>query len=477
MNLDPKRDTDPQLKREAGSFRDRSNQVYYMNGQVFRGVSKTALKYWEKLANQDFFREMQQRGEVVQTELLPAKDKSTLEIVRDGWAGVLKHKTIPMVSYPYEWTFGMLKDAALLQLILIERLIENDWTMKDATAYNIQWIGAKPTFIDVVSFEPREEDSPWVGYRQFCMMFLIPLLLKAHRSIDYIPFLRSNLEGISPVEAAKFFPFGSRLKKGVFMHVYLHAKMQTAFSDDTPSDKPTTAKKVKQSKAAVLGTIQGLQRVVRKLRLKNRPTTWGDYAQKHSYTDESYDEKQDFVKRHAEKRHWGMIWDIGCNTGTFSKICSPHADNVLSIDGDALAVEKLYQEQKKKDHGNILPLIMDLSNISPNQGWRGMERKALEERGTPDLVLCLALIHHIVISANIPMRSFLEWVRGLNSDVIIEFVCPDDPMTLHLLKNRVNQYDEYTESNFDTVAAEMFVIVEKAPLKAGLRQIYYLQPR
>ena len=465
------------LQREAGSFRDRANQVYYVDGRVLRGLSETALAHWHALVGQKFFQKMLKKGRVIGTELLAGDDGLGATIAKDGWSGVLEHRTLPMVTYPYEWTFGMLKDAALLHLDLLEELIENDWILKDATAYNVQWIGPKPTFIDVVSFEPLQKNAPWIGYRQFCMMFLIPLLLKAHRDIDYIPFLRSDLEGISPAEAVKFFSFPGLFKKGVFMHVYLHSKLQVAYSDDQPKKRDVSNKKVKHTKAMVLGTIQGLRRLVKRLKLKNQPTTWGDYDQKHSYSDESFEQKQAFVQRHVEKKHWGMIWDIGCNTGTFSKLCSPFADSVLSIDGDAMAIEKLYQQQKREEKSNILPLIMNLGNLSPNQGWRGQERKALEERGTPDFLLCLALIHHMVISANIPMRDFLAWIRSLDSDVILEFVGPEDEMTQHLLKNRVNQYTDYTEENFDSIASEMFTIVEKMPLKSGRRQIYYLQPQ
>ena len=253
--------------------------------------------------------------------------------------------------------------------------------------------------------------------------------------------------------------------------------MQKAFSDATPSDKDGVSKRIRHSKAMVLGTIQGLRRTVEKLGLQNAPTTWGTYDQNHSYDDASYQQKKDFIQKHIGNKHWSQVWDIGCNTGTFSRLCSPHADLVLAIDGDSLSIEKLYQRQKLERKSNILPLIMNLANISPAQGWQGRERKSLEQRGTPDFLLCLALIHHMVISGNIPIRDFIAWIRGLNCAVVLEFVGPEDEMTQHLLKNKINQYAEYTQENFESIVKEMFTIGESIPLKGGSRTLYYLKPK
>ncbi len=470
-------DSPDDVEAETGSFRDRNNRVYYAGEAVVRGVGEDALEHWKKIAKEPFFQNLLKRGEVIQTSLLDNATNPATAVIKEGWAGVLDHSRIPFVTYPYEWTFGMLKDAALLHLDILEQAFESGWALKDATAYNVQWQGTKPTFIDVTSFEPWEEGTPWIGYRQFCMMFLIPLMLKAYRDIDYLPLLRSDLEGVDPVEAIKFFPATSLLSKGVFTNIYLHSKMQKVFSDDKPGNKGDVPKRVHHSKAMVVGTIQGLRRTVAKLRLQNAPTTWGTYDENHSYDDASYQQKKDFIQKHIGKKHWPQVWDIGCNTGTFSRLCSPHAGTVLAIDGDSLAIEKLYQQQKLEAESNILPLIMNLANISPAQGWHGRERKSLEQRGTPDFLLCLALIHHMVISANIPIRDFVGWIRGLNSAVVLEFVGPEDEMTQVLLKNKVDQYAEYTQDNFESIVGEVFTIVESIPLKGGVRTLYYLETK
>lgn len=461
------------LNPEDGSFRDRNNRVYYSDEKVIRGISKSAFDHWDSISAEPFFLKMLEHGDVVQTSLLDNNSELVENLQACGWEAVLEHERIPFISYSYEWTFGMLKDAALLHLDILERSISRKWTLKDATSFNVQWTGAKPTFIDLVSFEPYQQGDPWVGYRQFCMMFLIPLMMKAYRDIDYIPFLRSNLEGVDITEAIKFFPKTALLKKGVFTNIYLHSKMQNYFAE---GKSDSNKKEIKHTKAMVLGTIQGLKRTVRKLKLQNVPTTWGTYEESHSYDDESYIIKQQLIKQYVSRKHRSLVWDLGCNTGTFSNICTPHADYVVAMDGDPLAIEKLYQRQKADAGRKILPLIMDMSNLSPGQGWRGKERKALEERATPDFLICLALIHHIVISANIPLRSFIEWLRDLNSDVVIEFVGLEDEMTKQLLKNKVNQYTDFTQENFEIIVNEMFTINEATPLKNGVRMLYYLEP-
>lgn len=459
---------------EEGSFRDEHNRVYYQDEAVLRGVSGQALADFGEYSQLPFFSDGMNSGRIVRTAI-ETDPKLTRAILAEGWAGVLRHERAPVISYPYEWSFGMLKSAALLHLDILAKAIPTGWVLKDATAYNVQFVGARPCFIDITSFERYRKGSPWGGYRQFCMLFLIPLMLSAYRGIDFRPILRSRLDGIDPAEAAKYFPRSAALKPGVAAHVFLHARLQSAYSEVDANGKP--AKTMNHSQDMVLGVIDGLRRLVAKLELPKAHTAWSHYDESHSYEDDSYQKKQAFVRRHIEARRWGRVWDIGCNTGTFSKICMPHADQVVSMDGDAMAIEKLYREQKRDKNGNLTPLIMDLANLSPGQGWRGVERKSLEARGTPDFLLCLALIHHMVISANIPLRSYVEWVRSLDAAVIIEFVGRDDEMTRKLLKNKTKQHDDYTQENFEAVVSEMFTIKEAMPLKGGLRTIYYLEPR
>ena len=464
------------MKPDPGSFRDRNNRIYTAGDRIIRGLSDVALQNWNQVVEEDFYKSLVNQGKVIHSNVVHQTDFE-LTSEEHSWSGYLEHERVPFISYPYEWTFGMLKEAALLHLDILQKSLDSGWILKDATAYNIQWMGSRPTFIDTTSFEPYVEDSPWLGYRQFCMMFVYPLMLASYRKIDYLPLLRSNLEGIEPVEVAKYFSKRDLLRKGVFTHVYLHSRLQQTYSSQNSKNEKAVMKRVRHTKGTLLEIIKGLQRVISSLDLKETRSTWSHYQDQHSYDESSFEQKKEFVTRHVQASKWGQIWDIGCNTGTFSKLCSSYSNTVLALDADRFAIERFYQELKgSNDFKNILPLVMDLSNVSPNQGWRGAERGALETRGQPDLVIALALIHHIVISANVPLREFVCWLRSLNATVILEFVEREDEMTQQLLKNKVDQYSDYTKAGFETTVREYFTIHDSIQLKEGARSVYCLKP-
>ena len=475
----------PRLEANTGSFRDPENRVYQIrskhgNGEIriLRGLSKDALTIYQRLTEESFYQKALGAGHIVQTDLLKEDDENAKAIMDDGWSGVLEHSTVPFVTYPYEWTFTMLKDAALLQLRLIEKSLENGWTLKDATPYNIQWIGSRAVFIDVPSFQPWEKGEPWLGYRQFCSMFLTPLLLRAHLGIDHLPLLRSYIDGIPPMEAAKYFTGMKRFKKGVLSHIIFPAKVESSIAkrerDDAPAQQRTSRG---QSIAMVLGLVQSLTRLVKKLSVEIQHTDWSHYDKTHSYHEVDFDLKKAFVLKHASSTQRKYIWDIGCNTGTFSRICSEYCSHVISVDGDHNAVEQLYLAEKENPASNIQPLVMNLGNISPGQGWAGSERQAFDHRKKPDLILCLALIHHLRLSANIPNVLFLKWLRSLEAEVILEFVNRKDEMVIKLLTNKKEQYEDYNLDQFVADAEQFFTIEDRAALKDGKREIFYFKPR
>jgi len=430
---------EPMLESNSGSFRDPANQVYEVmpkasNGgkvRILRGLSVDALATYHQLSEETFFQKAINAGHIVQKDLLTADDEDAKAVMADGWAGVLEHESVPFVTYPYEWTFAMLKDAALLQLQLIETSLENGWTLKDATPYNIQWTGPRPVFIDVGSFVSWNEGEPWVGYRQFCSMFLTPLMLRAHLGIDHLPLLRSYIDGIPPTEAVKYFSGTNRFKKGVLSHIIFPAKVENSIAkrerDDAPARQRTPRR---QSKAMVVGLVQSLTRLVQKLSSEIKHTDWSQYDKTHSYQDADFDAKKAFVLKHASATQREYVWDIGCNTGTFSRISGENCRHVISVDGDHNAVEQLYLVEKKDPDSKILPLVMNLANVSPGQGWAGLERQAFDQRRKPDFVLCLALIHHVRMSANIPNLLFLKWLRSLETEVILEFVNRENEMVV-----------------------------------------------
>ncbi|WP_440980920.1 hypothetical protein [Shinella sumterensis] len=463
---------------EAGSFRDRESRVYVDNGKIYRGLSEFSASNWLRLSSSKFFADLISEGLVVETK--------TCDKALEGWALTLEHALVDTISYPYEWSFGMLRSAALFNLHILGRAVENGWTLKDASAFNIQWNGAQPVFVDVGSFEPYEDGTPWVAYRQFCMMFLYPLMLNAYLGVDFRSFLRNSLEGISPSIASKLLGKRCVFRPGVLTHVLMHAKLEKrAELADAREAKELTeesgklvarVKNVRQSRHHLLATIDSMSRLVRKLELPENRTAWGNYDKEHSYSDGSFELKKGFVRRQCAKVGAKVVWDIGSNTGTFSRLAASNADRVLAIDGDGLAVDRLYRSLKAERNSTILPLVMDLTNPSPAQGWLGEERSTLLTRSKPDLVLCLALIHHLVLTANVPLEAVVKWLRSLGCECIFEFVDLDDPMSQMLVRQKAGRHHALSYDEFKTAIHGRFDVVASQQLKGGMRTLYHLKP-
>ena len=456
---------------EAGSFRDRNGRIYYFGDAVYRGISNQALREWEALARTRFFHELTANGKIVPTDRVQDSQVPDAALLQE-WSAVLKHDRIPFVSYPYEWSFGMLKDASLVQLEVLRRALEEDMTLKDASSFNIQWNGVQPQFIDIPSFEKFVPNTPWVGYRQFCKLFLYPLMLQAYKDVAFHSWLRGCIDGIDPEEMNRLLTKRDRLRAGVFMDVYLQAKLQAKYAESQRAMKDDL-RRTGFRKEFIQGNLRRLTKVVSGLQWTRIKSEWSQYADKNSYTDADSEAKAAFVRTAVGAAPRNLVWDIGCNTGRYSRIAGEHAKYVVAMDFDHLAVERFYQELKTEHCRTILPLVVNVADASPGLGWRGLERKSLPDRGTPDMTLCLALIHHIVISANIPMHEFLEWLASMGTDLVIEFVSKEDPMVKILLKNKEDQYAEYTLENFETNLKRLFRLIQYEPLKSGTRVLFH----
>jgi SAM-dependent methyltransferase len=460
---------------EPGSFRDRTSRVFYVSGHIYRGLSSQAAEDWAALSATRFFRRYVSDGRIVPTEAVDTPDG--LDVTQAGnWSAFLKHQAIPFVSYPYEWCFGMLKDAALLQIDLLLAALNENMTLKDASAFNFQWMGSKPVFIDIPSFERLKPGEPWAGYRQFCQLFLYPLMLQAYKDLPFQPWLRGCIDGIEPEQCRNLMSAGDLLRPGVLVDVYLHAKAHSDYAD-TRRDIKSEMRSAGFNKDLIVANVTRLKKVVGGLHWKRGKTEWSDYASVHSYTDQDYETKAEFVRKVVQSQHRHLVWDLGCNVGSFSKIAAENADNVVSIDADHLSIERLYQELKSKNDTKILPLIGNVADPSPDLGWRGLERRSLFKRGNPDLILCLALIHHMVISANVPLKEFVDWLAGLGGDLIIEFVTRQDPMVQTLLRNKVDNYADYDKEFFERCLQQAFDVAQQEMLKSGTRILYYAHAR
>ena len=460
---------------EPGSFRDRTSRVFYADGAVLRGLDGRALVEWDALAATRFFPRLLREGKVIGTERLQA-----VGVRRPGddtqWAGVLRHERISFVSFPYEWCFGMLRDAALLQLELLEAALDEGMILKDATPFNVQWAGARPVFIDVASFERLRQGEPWAGYRQFCEMFLYPLLLQAYRNVAFQPWLRGRIDGIEAMQCWNLMSVRDLFRPGVLAHVYLQAKAQSRFAD-TAQDVRGDLRVAGFHSALIKANVRRLARLVRRLRWREAASTWSEYTTGTSYAEREREAKAAVIERTVASRAWKLVWDLGCNTGVFSRMAAQRAELVVAMDGDHLVIERLYQSLKHEGAQRILPLVSNVADPPPRLGWRGMERGSLADRGRPELILCLALIHHLAISANIPVHEIVEWLRSLGGALVIEFVAKEDPMVRRLLQNKRDDYADYDRGHFEGCLKSLFDVSQVAELAGGARVLYFATPR
>lgn len=464
----------PAVKPDPGSFRDPSSRVYLADDAVWRGLDAEALGDFETLAGTAFFPKAMAEGRIVATE----RAAEVPEGLGDAWAGVLRHERIPAVSYPYEWPFEMLRDAARLHLDLVAEALEEDLTTKDASAYNVQFVGARPCFIDIGSFERLRPAEPWFGYRQFHMHFLLPLMLQAHRGIAFQPLLRADVEGVDPVDARRMMSFWdivSPRKKGTFLHVSLQARAERASSDrDVKSELKASGMK----KEILVAQIRNLAKLVDRLRLRGAETEWSTYSGRAHYTDADLEAKEAFVSSVAGVVKPTLAWDLGANDGHFSRLVAEHGAYVIAADGDHEAVDQLYRALRAEQDTRILPLVIDLADPSPDRGWRGRERRAFTARSRPQLVLALALVHHLVISRNVPMPEFVGFLADAEAELVVEFPTRDDPMVQRLLRNkREGLHDDYTVEHFEAALAERFEVRRSEVLPSGTRICYHAGPR
>jgi len=460
---------------DSGSFRDRDGRIYHVGSRILRGLSAGALADFEKLRATKFYQRFLGRGSLVASDLLAPEEVPLPAEEQARWAGFVEHQRIPVISYPYEWTFGMLRDAALLQLDLVEAAILEEMTLKDATPYNIQFVSARPVFIDIPSFETLQAGAPWTGYRQFCEMFLFPLMLQAYKGIEFQPLMRGSIDGVGVQTAARMFGLRDRFRSGVFSHVWLQSKLDRRYGS-TGQDVRTELKSAGFNKELILANVRKLRKLVSKLHWRGEDSEWGAYEAFHNYSASDHALKESFIGDCVAASGAGCVWDIGCNTGQFSKIAARHAGQVVAMDLDHFAVERLYREVRSGLEGNILTLVQNVADPSPNWGWRNRERSELRSRARPDLVLCLALIHHVVISANIPLDEFIGWLAELTDQVVIEYVSRSDDKVKTLLRNKEDKYSDYSRERLEQALGRHFAIRRQQTLESGNRFLYWCGP-
>ena len=451
----------------AASFRDPSGFMFRRDGILYRQVNRQYQAQYDQLMSSGLLDSLWKKGWLVHSEEVQI-EPSDPELAYK----ILQPQELPFISYPYEWSFGQYKDAALTTLEILKLSMEKGFVLKDASAYNIQFYHGKAVLIDTLSFEAYKVGEPWVAYRQFCQHFLGPLALMAKTDIRLSQLLRVYIDGIPLDLTSKLLPGTTKLNFGLNLHIHAHAAAQTRYANNTTA---RSQNKGQMTRAAFLGLIDSLESTVNSLSLKGVKTEWGDYYDDTNYTDGSLNEKRNLVEQFIQKAQPKTIWDLGANTGFFSRVAADAGIFTVAYDIDPLAVDQGWAEVKARKEKNLLPLVLDLTNPSPAIGWANQERMGFLERGPADCVMALALIHHLAISNNVPLTTLAEFFASIGQWLIIEFVPKDDSQVQRLLATREDIFPEYSPEGFETAFNQIYHIHSKESIPGSKRFLYLLE--
>ena len=403
-NLLPARDSRA-VERHPSSFRDPAGFLFQLNGILYRQVNPRGKESYDRLIRSGLYDRL-----VTQGDLLPHREVPSPAAAQSPAYKLLQPEPIPFISYPYEWCFSQLKDAALLTLRAHRLALESGMSLKDASAYNVQFSGGRPILIDTLSFELLREGRPWVAYRQFCQHFLAPLALAAHRDARLQQLLRVHLDGIPLDLADSLLPLHAGWSPALLVHLRLHARAQRRFAGRTV---PQTTRSM--SRNAHLGLLDQLESAIRALRWRPAREGWLSYYGEIPQGAEALEQKRRLVAALLDRIQPAprRIWDLGANVGLFSRLAAARGWLTLSFDSDAGCVEQNYQQCVSSGERNLLPLVLDLTNPSPGLGWEHRERSSLVERGPADGVLALGLLHHLTISNQLPFENIAQFLGGI----------------------------------------------------------------
>ena len=458
----------PRFERIGGSFRDPNGFVFSLDGEVHRQVNQPYQAHYERLMQSGLYQSL------VADELLIAHEEvDAVAAPAQGAYKILRPQQLPFVSYPYEWCFSQLKDAALTTLRIQKRALAQGMTLKDASAYNIQFLDGKPRLIDTLSFETLTEGGAWVAYRQFCQHFLAPLALMSCSDIRLSQLLRAHIDGIPLDLAARLLPKRAWLNTGLAMHLLLHARAQKRYAGSAGQAE----RRKRLGKRDLLNIADSLRSTIQGLRWDPGGTSWSDYYAGDSYDEAGFEHKQQLVADYIALAAPRRLWDLGANTGRFSRIASGRGIFTLSMDNDPGVVEANYLKAKNDGETALHPLLVDLANPSPAMGWANEERDSLAARGPADCALALALLHHLAISNNVPLQRIAAFFASLAPRLIIEFVPKRDPKVQTLLATREDIFVDYERNAFERVFGEVYEIMQTQQLRGSERVLYLMRRR
>lgn len=461
--------TDTTAQRVAGSFRDPAGFVFERDGVLYREVDRSFADTWDAVVDSGLYDVLHDRGLLVEHEVVdPSLGSDRAHVV-------LRPERLPVVSFPYEWSPGQLRDAALLTLEVQSIALDHGMILRDASAYNVQLRRGRPVFIDTLSFEPWEEGTPWVAYGQFCDHFLAPLALQVKVDHRLRRLLVGDVGGVPVDLAAELLPGRTKLRPGLLTHLHLHGGSRSKAGE---ADPDAERKQVSFSRNAMIGLVRGLRKAVEPLTWDGAGTTWSDYDETADhYDDTARAAKEQAVRDAVDTVRPDLVWDLGANTGRFAAIAAETGATAVAWDLDAGAVERAWQRVRDTPPttGDVVPLVQDLANPSPALGWAHAERPSLADRGPADLVFALALVHHLAIGNNVPLGDVVARLAELGDHLLVEWVPKDDPKVRVLLATREDVFADYTPESFDAALAAAGTVVRRTPVPGTGRELVLLR--
>ena len=447
------------------SFRDPSGFLFYRNGMIHRQINISYKENYDYLMNSGLYDALVSEG-----LLIPHKEAGMEGLKSEGVYKIIQPEKAPFISYPYEWCFSQLKDAALATLKIQKRSLSFGMSFKDSSAYNIQFIKGKPILIDTLSFEKYQEGRPWIAYRQFCQHFLAPLVLMSCRDVRLDQLSRIYMDGIPLDLAGALLPWWTYFSFPLLSHIHLHAQSQKRLAN-IPVRKEIRG----MSRFALLALLDNLESAVRELKWKPKKTEWSGYYEDNSYSSEALQHKKEIVADYLNRIKPNILWDLGANTGVFSRIAAANRIETISFDADPACVEKNYLECVKGGEKHILPLLLDLTNPSPGIGWAHQERMSLVERGPADALLALAFVHHLAIANNLPFEKIAQFFANICGTLVIEFAPKTDPQVKRLVLTREDIFPGYAPEVFEGEFRKYFEIQASAKINDSKRVLYLMR--
>jgi len=452
-------------KYVPGSFRDPSGFLFLRDGLLYRQVNLAYRDHYDLLMSSGLYDRLVQGQLLIpheEVQLPPADAEKAYRLIQP--------EPVSFISYPFEWCFSQLKDAARVTLRIQQIALDFGMSLKDSSAYNIQFVNGKPKLIDTLSFEKYIEGQPWIAYRQFCQHFLAPLALMGYTDVRLNSLLRNYIDGIPLDLASSLLPGRSKFSFSLLSHLHLHAKSQKRYAKRTV--KPTGRK---MSLMALRGLIDNLNSAVGKLKWEPSGTEWSDYYEDTNYSSAALEHKKQLTAEFLAECNPHNVWDLGGNLGLFSRIAADQGIPTICFDIDPAAVEKNYRQCTIESRTNLLPLLLDLTNPSPGIGWENNERMSITERGPADAVMALALVHHLAISNNVPLEKIARYFSRLGRWLILEFVPKHDSQVQRLLATREDIFTEYTREVLEGACQRFFSIVRSSQVNDSERIMYLMR--